>query len=283
MRRTVDKGNNRNIRQWPEHLVIVRGAGDIASGTIYKLFQCGFPVLALEVQEPSCIRRSVSFCEAVFSGETQVEGLTAVLAHSAEEAYEIWQGGKIPLMVDPDGIMIKKLHPAVVVDAILAKKNLGTKKEDAPIVIGIGPGFTAGKDVDAVVETKRGHDLGRVIYQGTAAPNTGVPGVIAGYGKERVIHAPSAGTASILKDIGSEAAAGEVIAYIGDTPVYAAISGVIRGMIREGYPVSSGLKIADIDPRIREKENCLRISDKSRCVAGGVLEAILHLERKKII
>ena len=267
-------------KDWASRLVIVRGGGDIATGTIYKLFSCHFPLLVLEKANPSCIRRSVSFCEAVCGHEAVVEDLTAVRVSSPDEAFSCWKNGKIPVMVDPEGIMIRKLRPAVVVDAILAKKNLGTGMEDAPVVIGLGPGFTAGKDVHAVVETKRGHDLGRVIYQGAASADTGTPGIIAGYGAERVIHAPASGSVHIIKGIGEKTSMGEIIAYVGDVPVRAAIPGLIRGMIREGYQADEGLKIADIDPRIDEYENCYRISDKARCIAGGVLEAILH-ERTK--
>lgn len=262
---------------WKQHLVIVRGGGDIATGTIHKLHQSGFPVLILEIANPSCIRRTISFCEAVFDGAVTVEGVVARRAESAEEAYAIFGAGEIPLMVDPEGRMIKKLQPPIVVDAILAKKNLGTRREDAPVVIGVGPGFTAGEDVDAVIETKRGHRLGRILYEGQAIANTGVPGVIAGYGKERVIHAPCAGRLHIVRQIGDIVKPGETIAQIGDTPVKTVIGGVLRGMIREGYPVDVGLKIADVDPRIAEQENCYLISDKARCVAGGVLEAVLHL------
>lgn len=262
---------------WKQHLVIVRGGGDIATGTIHKLHQSGFPVLILEIANPSCIRRAISFCEAVFDGAVTVEGVVARRAESAEEAYAIFGAGEIPLMVDPEGRMIKKLRPPIVVDAILAKKNLGTRREDAPVVIGVGPGFTAGEDVDAVIETKRGHRLGRILYEGQAIANTGVPGVIAGYGKERVIHAPCAGRLHIVRQIGDIVKPGETIAQIGDTPVKTVIGGVLRGMIREGYPVDVGLKIADVDPRIAEQENCYLISDKARCVAGGVLEAVLHL------
>lgn len=272
------------FEEWKKKLIVVRGGGDIATGTIYKLYQCGFPLLVLEVPLPSCIRRTVSFCEAVTGEEVSVEGVSAKRAKNAGEAYGIYMEGKIPVLADPEGQCIKEYSPAVVVDGILAKKNLGTAITDAPIVIGLGPGFTAGEDVHAVIETKRGHRLGRVIYKGSAAANTGIPGVIAGYGKERVIHAPESGRLHIIKEIGEETKQGESIAEIVQKtgkeekviPVRASISGIVRGMIREGYPVTKGLKIADIDPRIQEKENCRLISDKARCVAGGVLEAILH-------
>lgn len=265
------------FEQWKKNLCIVRGGGDIATGTIYKLFQCGFPLLVLEINNPSCIRRTISFCEAVFDVSVEVEGVRARQIRSLEEAYRCYCNKEVPVMIDPEGTMIAQTAPLIVVDAILAKRNLGTKITDAPIVIGLGPGFCAGKDVHAVVETKRGHHLGRVLYEGEAIQNTGVPGIIAGYGKERVIHAPAEGILHIEKQIGEEVEKGDIIAWIGEVPVKATISGIVRGMLREGYPVKKGLKMADIDPRITEKDNCHYISDKARCVAGGTLEAILHL------
>ena len=265
------------FEEWKKNLIIVRGGGDIATGTIYKLYQCKFPVLVLEIANPSCIRRTISFCEAVFDKEVEVEGVTAQRADSLEEAFSIYQKKQIPVMVDEEAAVIQEVQPTVVVDAILAKRNLGTKITDAPAVIGVGPGFCAGKDVDAVVETQRGHNLGRVFYDGEAAPNTGIPGMIAGYAKERVIHAPAAGKLHIVRQIGEIVEAGDIIADIEGTPVKTVISGVLRGMIREGYEVEKGLKIADVDPRIKEQENCYHISDKARCVAGGVVEAIMHL------
>lgn len=281
----TNKGK-KSFAQWRESLVIIRGGGDIATGTIYKLFQCGFSILVLEIANPSCIRRTVSFCEASLDGETTVEGVTAKKSESLEEAYEVYKAGMVPLMIDEKAELIKRVRPAAVVDAILAKRNLGTSIHDAPFVVGVGPGFCAGKDVHAVIETKRGHDLGRVIYQGEAAKNTGVPGVIAGYGKERVIHAPGTGQLHILHGIGEIVAKGEPIAVIRTTEgenifVHASLDGLIRGMIRESYFVKKGLKIADIDPRVSELENCYKISDKARCIAGGVLEAILHNYNEK--
>ena len=256
------------FEEWKKNLIIVRGGGDIATGTIYKLYQSRFPVLVLEIANPSCIRRTISFCEAVFDKKVEVEGVTAKRAESLEDAFAIYGQGQIPVMIDENGSMIQEVQPPVVVDAILAKRNLGTKITDAPAVIGVGPGFCAGKDVDAVIETQRGHNLGRVIYEGEAAPNTGIPGMI---------HAPATGKLHILRQIGEIVEAGDILADIEGTPVKTLISGVIRGMIREGYDVKKGLKIADVDPRVKEQENCYHISDKARCVAGGVLEAILHL------
>lgn len=264
-----------------ENLIIVRGGGDLATGTIYKLHQCGFPVLVLETENPSAIRRNVAFSEAVYQGTQTVEGMICALASSVSEAEERLKRGKLTMLIDPAGTCIDFFHPFAVVDAILAKKNLGTRRDMAPITVALGPGFTAGADVDAVVETKRGHNLGRVLYDGTAAPNTGIPGIIGGYGKERVIHSPAAGILRNVSKITDTVEKGQIIALVeteqGEVPVYANLTGLLRGLIRDGYPVPMGFKIADIDPRLDEYDNCFTISDKARCIAGGVLEAILHL------
>ena len=263
------------------HLIIVRGGGDLATGTICKLRRCGFPVLVLEIAAPSAIRRTVSFCEAVYTGAQTVEGLTCVRADSLAQAQALLEQGALPLLIDPEGAAIGALRPMAVVDAILAKRNLGTRRDMAPITVGLGPGFTAGQDVDAVVETMRGHDLGRVLYEGQARPNTGVPGIIAGYGAERVIHSPAAGTLRAVRRIGDRVEKGEPLAFVGETPVPASLTGLLRGLIRDGYPVSRGLKIADIDPRVSEYENCFKVSDKARCISGGVVEAVLALHAEK--
>lgn len=269
-----------------ENLVIVRGGGDIAAGTIYKLYQCGFRVLSLEIPNPSAIRRNVAFSEAVYQGKQQVEDLTCFLAETVEEAVSLLEEGKLAMLVDPEGECISQLKPIAVVDAILAKKNLGTNRKMAPITVALGPGFVAGRDVDAVIETMRGHSLGRVIYQAEAIPNTGVPGMIGGYAKERVIKSPAEGILRNVRSITDTVKKGEVIAVIeteaGEVPVEATIDGLLRGLIRDGYPVTKGFKIADIDPRIQEYNNCFTISDKARCIAGGVLEAILYLKRKNL-
>ena len=257
--------------------VIVRGGGVLASGTAYKLFQCGFEVILLECEKPTSIRRYVSFSEAVYHGQASVENVWCVKAESIQEVEKILSDKKIALLVDPDGKSISKLHPDVVVDAILAKKNLGTRIDMAKIVIGLGPGFEAGKDVHAVVETKRGHSLGVVYYEGKAIANTGIPGVIGGYGKERVIHAPETGILHCKAKIGDIVEKGQCIAMIGNVCVEASLSGVLRGILPDGFSVWKGLKMADIDPRKEQVENCTTISDKARCIAGGVVEAILHL------
>ena len=263
-----------------KNLIIVRGGGDLATGTIYKLKKCGFPVLILETANPSAIRRNVAFCEAVYQGSQKVEDMTCLRAETLEDAVSLLEEGKLPVLVDPKGEAIRVLKPLAVVDAILAKKNLGTCRDMAPITVALGPGFTAGTDVDAVVETQRGHDLGRVLWQGSAAPNTGIPGVIGGYGRERVIHCPAKGIIRNVKKITDTVSKGEVIALVetidGTVPVEATLDGILRGLIRDGYPVKPGFKMADIDPRAEELGNCFTISDKARCIAGGVLEAILQ-------
>ena len=263
-----------------KNLIIVRGGGDLATGTIYKLKKSGFQVLILEVQNPSAIRRNVAFCEAVYQGTQTVEDMTCYLVESVEQAEQFINEGKLCVLVDPMGESIARLKPLAVIDAILAKKNLGTNRNMAPVTLALGPGFAAGEDVDAVIETKRGHNLGRVLWEGTAAPNTGIPGVIGGYGKERVIHCPAKGILRNVKKITDTVSRGEVIAVVetedGNVPVEATLDGILRGLIRDGYPVHVGFKMADIDPRAEEYENCFTISDKARCIAGGVLEALLQ-------
>ena len=261
------------------NLIIVRGGGDLATGTIYKLYKCGFSVLVLEVARPAAIRRNAAFSEAIYDGVQTVEDVTCYRAGCVADAEMLLAEGKLVILTDPTGESIPRLKPLAVVDAILAKKNLGTCRAMAPITVALGPGFQAGTDVDAVVETQRGHDLGRVLWQGQAAPNTGIPGIIGGYGKERVIYSPAAGIVHHVCHITDTVKKGQVIAVIEtDTeqvPVTATLDGLLRGLIRDGYPVSEHFKIADIDPRTDEYKNCFTISDKARCIAGGVVEAIL--------
>ena len=262
----------------PSPLVIVRGAGDISTGTIHRLFKAGFDVLVLEAERPSAIRRRVAFSEAVYDGAATVEGVTAVRIDGPEHAGEALARGQVPLLVDPAGESIRRLRPAAVVDAILAKRNLGTSMDMAPLTVALGPGFEAGRDVGYVIETMRGHDLGRIITSGCAAPNTGVPGVIGGYGIERVIHAPAAGVFRMRRDIGSVVEAGEAVGFVetpeGPIPVQAKIAGLLRGILRDGYSVPKGFKLADVDPRLDQLKNCATISDKARCIAGSVLELV---------
>lgn len=293
-------------------IVVVRGGGDLATGTIYRLHRAGFRVVVLESPRPTAIRRKAAFSEAVRLGTMTVEGVTARrvewVSRSGEDARNAaligeinrcWQRGEIPVIVDPEAECVKILRPTVVVDAIIAKKNLGTSKTMAPLTVALGPGFVAGKgaeaDVDVVIETMRGHHLGRLIYEGNAIPNTGVPGLIAGEGARRVIHAPAAGVICNRVDIGAIVEEGQIIAAIAapdredeeakqftqredvvPTPVYASLTGVLRGIIQDGFEVWKGMKIADIDPRLEQGKNCDTISDKARAIAGGVLEAVEH-------
>lgn len=269
-------------------LIICRGGGDLATGIVHRLFRAGFPVLVLETDSPAAIRRQVSFSEAVYDGTATVEGVTAeriALANRASVNH-VLEEGRVPLLVDPEGSSIPLLKPDIVVDAIIAKKNLGTAKEMAPLVIGVGPGFTAGEDVDLVVESMRGHNLARIFTTGSALPNTGIPGNIGGFTKERVLHAEAAGYMKNIRQIGDIVEKGEEIARIYEkmtedgtfsgsyVSVEASISGIIRGLIREGYHFQKGFKIADIDPRESELANCFTISDKARSIGGSVLEAV---------
>ena len=269
-------------------LIICRGGGDLATGIVHRLFRAGFPVLVLETDSPAAIRRQVSFSEAVYDGTATVEGVTAERIASADRASvdHVLEAGRVPLLVDPEGSSIPLLKPDIVVDAIIAKKNLGTAKEMAPLVIGVGPGFTAGEDVDLVVESMRGHNLARIFTTGSALPNTGIPGNIGGFTKERVLHAEAAGYMKNIRKIGDIVEKGEEIARIYEkmtedgifsgsyVSVEASISGIIRGLIREGYHFQKGFKIADIDPRESELANCFTISDKARNIGGSVLEAV---------
>lgn len=259
-----------------KELIIVRGGGDLATGVICRLHHCGYRVLVLECERPAAIRRHVALCEAVYDGTAAVEDVTCRRIPDADACGAVWAAGEVPLLVDESGDSIACLQPAVVVDAILAKRNLGTRRDMAPLVIALGPGFSAGEDVDYVVETKRGHDLGRIITEGPALPNTGIPGLIAGYGIERVVFSPAGGIIRNLAQIGDIVEQGQTIAAVEGVPVPATLTGVLRGIIRDGYCVSKGMKIADIDPRREEQKNCFTISDKARCIAGSVLEIIVR-------
>lgn len=313
---SMNQSNNQIIKK--NLLIICRGAGDLATGIIHRLHRAGHRVIALETDYPAAIRRQVSFCEAVYDGSVAVEGVTARLvpaladaetdtetysgindtpaAHIASEKWDssvieaVLEAGEVPLLIDPKGESIALLKPDVVVDAIIAKKNLGTTINMAPLVIGVGPGFTAGQDVHLVIESMRGHNLARIITDGMAQPNTGVPGNIAGFTSERVIHAPAAGYIHDVRKIGDIVQKGDEIARIYPdkesydnalseyVSVNATITGIIRGLIREGYYFREGFKIADIDPRESELTNCFTISDKARSIAGSVLEAVSAFE-----
>ena len=256
-------------------LVVIRGAGDIATGIALRLYRCGFRLVLCEVSQPTDIRRTVCFAEAVRLGRTTVEGVEARRA-DLEEVPELLEDGIIPVLVDPAAACVPALGPDAVVDAILAKRNLGTTRDMAPVVVGVGPGFTAGADCHAVVETMRGHTLGRVIYQGSPLENTAVPGLIGGYAGERVLRAPADGVFEGVRRIGDVVEAGDVVAYVAGKPMACTIAGVLRGLLADGVPVHRGMKCGDVDPRCRP-EYCVTASDKALAVGGGVLEAILSL------
>lgn len=264
--RSIDKKND---------IIVVRGAGDLATGTLIYLKKSGFKVLALETKQPTTIRRTVALSECIYEGECTVEGIKGKCVKDINDALPLLDSNDIiPVLVDERAESIKALKPTVVVDAIIAKRNCGTDICDAPLVIALGPGFIAGKDCHVVIETSRGHYLGRPIFEGSALPNTGIPGIIAGYGKERVVHSPTSGVFKGVKNIGDSVKSGEIIAYVDDTPVYSNIAGTLRGLLRSGLFVKEHFKVADTDPRDC-KEYIHLVSDKARCIAGGVLLTIL--------
>jgi len=260
-------------------IVLVKGGGDIATGITNRLHQSHFSAVILELDKPTVVRRTVSFAQAVIQNSpVTVEGVTAKVV-TLDEVYEVLSSGEIPVLLASEPFLVKQvidtLKPVAVVDAIIAKRNTGTQITDAPIVIGVGPGFIAGLDVHAVVETNRGHNLGRVIYQGAASDNTGIPGNVGGFTIERLIKSQNAGKFIGCREIGDTVAAGEVVGYIDGVPVKVAITGMLRGLLQTGLMVKSGMKLGDIDPRCR-REHCFTISDKARAISGGVLEALLH-------
>lgn len=256
-------------------MILIRGAGDIASGIAVRLYRSGLTLAMTDLLKPTSIRRTVCFSEAVLHGKCAVEGITAERAVSRDEADMIWQRGNIPVFADDDGTVCSLLQPEAIVDARLAKLNLDTSIADAPIVVAVGPGFSSGKDCHAVIETQRGHYLGRAIYDGPAAANTGIPGNIGGYTVERLIRAPKAGIFHPVREIGDRVTAHEIVAYVDDEPVRCQIDGILRGILPEGIHVHAGMKSGDVDPRCRP-EHCLCASDKALSVGGGVLEALLH-------
>jgi xanthine dehydrogenase accessory factor len=259
--------------------VLVRGGGDLASGVVYRLNRAGMQVMVVELAQPLVIRRAVAFASAVYEDTVEIDGIVGRKVASLADALAVVDKKQVPVLVDPQGEMIVEWQPTVVVDAILAKKNLGTKISDAPIVIGLGPGFEAGVDAHAVVETKRGHYLGRVLLEGSAAPDTGVPGDVLGYTLERVLRAPQAGIIHASKQIGDTVEAGDAVALVDGTPVVAKIGGVIRGLLADGLSVTEGMKVGDVDPR-GVRDHCFTISDKALAIGGGVLEAVLYLSSR---
>lgn len=254
--------------------VIIRGAGDLATGVAHRLWNSGFSVVMLELPSPLVVRRTVSFASAVYENSITVEKVTAKLCQQADQVEQYIGQNIIPVIIDPDGSTLLKEKPLVLIDAVMAKKNTLTRINQAELVIGLGPGFSAGQDVHAVVETERGHNLGKVIYSGQAAADTGNPGVIGGYSSERLLRAPHSGSFEPKKDIGDIIKAGETVAVINSTEIRANIDGLIRGMLYPGIKVEGGIKIGDIDPRGKQVDY-RAISDKARAVGGGVLEAIL--------
>ncbi len=257
--------------------VIVRGGGDLATGIIYRLWKVGCSVLALETARPLVVRRTVSVASAVFDGSAKVEEMRAVLIDSAEK----FAAGSdaVQVLVDPEGRAIEKVRPDILIDATMAKKNLGTTKDMAPLVIAIGPGFSAPQEVHAVIETKRGHTLGRVITDGGAIPNTGVPGMIKGFSTERLLRAPADGYLLPVHKIGDEVSCGEVVGYVNGVEVCAKLDGILRGLIHPNVYVTKGLKIGDVDPR-GDASHCWSITDKALAIAGGVLEVIMSADHE---
>jgi xanthine dehydrogenase accessory factor len=262
-------------RALKDHHIIIKGAGEMATGVACRLFRANFTrILMLETPSPLAVRRRVSFCEAVHERTMTVEGVEAVRVDAEAEVIDVWETKKIAVLVDPKGYSIEHLNPDILIDATLAKRNLGIFRADAPLVIALGPGFVAGKDAHVVIETNRGHNLGRLIRSGEAEANTGIPGDIGGYTKERVIRAPDDGVFNTDKQIGDLVTRGELIGAVGTTEISAPLDGILRGLIRPGSDVTKGLKIGDVDPR-GKLEYCDTISEKARSLGGAVLEAIL--------
>ena len=262
----------------PSDIVVIRGGGDIATGVAQKIYRSGFKVLLLETEKPTAIRRSVALCEAIYDGRAAVEDLTCLQIASLSDIDRSYKENSVPIIIDPSGESISRLKPAAVIDAILAKQNMGTHMGMAPVTIGLGPGFCAGVDTHAVIETMRGHGLGRLILSGRAQPDTGVPGEIAGKSEQRVIYSSSAGEIRHIRNIGDILDAGETICKIAGEAVIAPFRGLLRGLLREGLHVSGGMKIADIDPRLNV--DWRTISDKARCIGGAALEAFLYLSKR---
>ena len=261
--------------QLKDRVIIIKGAGEMATGIACRLYRANFRrILMLETSSPLAVRRQVSFCEAVYENSMTVEGIEAVRIGDDIERHAVWAGGKIAVQVDPQAKSNSRCKPDVFIDATLAKRNLGTSRADAPLVIALGPGFTAGTDCHVVVETNRGHNLGRLIDSGPAAENTGIPGDIGGYTAERVLRAPASGLLITDKQIGDHVRKGEDICRVGTADVSAQIDGILRGLIRPGSIVAKGLKIGDVDPR-GELGYCDTISEKARALGGAVLEAML--------
>ena len=256
--------------------VLIRGAGDLASGIALRLHRSGMEVAMTDIAAPTAIRRTVAFSQAIVAGEWTVEDVTAVRCETAAEARRLMAAGRIPVFVDPECRIRYELRPDALVDAILAKRNLGTAIQDAPVVIGVGPGFTAGVDCHAAVETMRGHTLGRVLYEGSPLPNTNIPGLIGGFAGERVLRAPADGVFTATRAIGDMVDAGDIVGTVAGKPMVCTIGGVLRGLLSDGVETFAGMKAGDVDPR-GVREYCFTASDKALAIGGGVLEAVLGL------
>nr|WP_041220044.1 selenium-dependent molybdenum cofactor biosynthesis protein YqeB [Desulfitobacterium dichloroeliminans] len=273
----------RNVADSP--IVLIRGAGEQASGVGWALHKAGFRVVMTEIAQPLMVRWPVCFGTAILEGSWEVEGIQGIHLDSPLECPRVWQQGKIPILVDPDLKHLPQIRPDVLVDAIMAKRNLGTTIDWAPLTIGMGPGFCAGKDVHKVLETMRGHNLGRLLNSGYGEPNTGIPEAVMGYTKERVLYAPVAGIFEAKRRIGEEVRAGDILGLIHQgeqaTPVQGNLSGVVRGLLRSGTTIvmdeSSDvrIKVGDIDPRFIE-EYCWTVSDKARTLGTSVLLGIIE-------
>lgn len=253
--------------------VLILGAGELASSTAHRLFRAGFDVAMTEVSEPLAVRRAVSFCSAVWDGETVVEDVRGRL-------WELFRTlpaslDHVAVFVDPEATLVATWRPDVLVDARLLKRPGGSSVEQAPLVISLGPGAECGREAHVVIETNRGHDLGRLIEAGSAAPDTGLPGLIGGHAAERILRAPVAGQVRGARAIGDLVRAGDLVAWVGDQPVRTRIAGVLRGLLRDGVVATPNLKLADVDPR-GETRACFTLSDKSRTISGTVLEAIMR-------
>lgn len=260
--------------------ILIKGAGDLATGIASRLHHSGHQILMTEIAVPLAVRRMVSLSRAVYEGEASVEDMRGVRVSTMEEAAKVLEGGDIPVIVDEQAKITGEFQPDVMIDAILAKRNLGTNITDAPFVIGVGPGFTAGEDCHCVVETKRGHTLGTTIYSGSAIPNTGIPGNVGGYTIERLIRASADGEMHPVAAIGDVVKEGQVVAITGGREVYAQMNGIVRGMLQPDVEVWENLKIGDIDARC-ERFHCFTISDKARAIGGGVLEAVTRFEQMR--
>lgn len=256
--------------------VLIRGAGEMASAVAWRLYRANVRrILMTDLDQPLCVRRTVSFATAILQGAAVVESVTAVSVQTTGELERTWEEGSIAVVAQGYWRVFAAIKVDIVIDAILAKRNLATRIDDAPLVIALGPGFSAQRDCHFVIETNRGHNLGRVIENGESEPNTGVPGDIAGHTQARVFRAPVDGVFSTERGIGERVVAGDCLGRVGDIPVAAALGGMVRGLLASGVSIKAGVKLGDIDPRAKP-EYCDTISDKARAIAGSVLECVMH-------